>query len=567
MITTLSRRTIVSNAYTTKYAPSPNAFISPSKTKRDVLIIGGGHNGLVAAAYLAQKGLDVLVLERRHCIGGAAVTEEIYTGFKYSRASYLAGLLRPQIITDLNLHKHGFKYLSRDPSSFTPTKTDNYLLLGQDPQNTFKSIAQFSKTDAESFPLYESFLEDARAIISPILDAPPPDILSGSMKQRWSALRQMLSVGKVAMARRKAILPLYELFTAPASVILNKWFQSDILKATLATDSVIGAMVSPMQPTSGYVLLHHVMGEADGRQGVWAYVEGGMGALSESIASCCKERGVEIATNATVKCILSENQKVKGVVMQDGTTLYSDVVVSNATPFHTFTELLDLPHSPFTDHIQQTDYSCGAFKINCAINSLPNFTCCPNSSNDPQPVHRGTIHFESTMEEIDRAWREASRGIPATRPVIEMTIPSAVDTTLSPKGQHVCQLFVQFAPYHVDPSIGSWSDQSFVQTFADRVFSIIDEFAPGFSQSVLHRDILSPLDLEHVFGLHQGNIFHGALSLHQLGYLRPAPGFSSYRTPVKGLYLCGAGTHPGGGVMGAPGRNCAKIVLGDVGLV
>jgi phytoene dehydrogenase-like protein len=359
------------------------------------------------------------------------------------------------------------------------------------------------------------------------------------------------------------------------------------------------------------------MGEADGKQGTWAYVEGGMGKISEAIASAASKQGAELVTNTSVSKInwkktLSKNGQgdevvtATGVQLEDGRMITArKAVVAGCSPYHAFGELMggldgnselrtlvscdpdpngSNPNSSFErngpipsgsqyaqnlgsflDHVEQVDMACGAFKINCAIDKLPNFTCLPNTSDEPGPQHRTTIHFESRMEEIETAYREASQGIPASRPVIEMTIPSSLDTTISPKGQHVAQLFVQYAPYDVDPAVGSWADLEFKNAFADRVFAIVDEYAPGFSKSVLHRDVLSPLDLEQVFGLPRGNIFHGALALHQLGYARPAPGFSSHRSPVKGLYLGSAGTHPGGGVMGAPGRNCARILLSDLG--
>lgn len=574
-----------------KYHPSPSAFVAPSRRKRDVIIIGGGHNGLVTAAYLAKEGLDVLVLERRHVIGGAAVTEELYPGFKFSRASYLAGLLRPQIIQDLNLHKYGFKYLPRNPSSFTPTRLDSpyggkYLMFWDDPQKTYESIAQFSRKDAENFPKYDEFLGKVREVVSPLLDMPPPalSLSEGRLREKVQSLRSIKEVAKAAFKNRDVLIPFYELFTAPASHILDRWFESEVLKTTLATDAVIGASVSPKHAGSAYVLLHHVMGEAAGKKGVWSYIEGGMGAVSRCLSEAAKERGAEIATNATVKRILygpgkGGKEAVRGVEMADGTKLEAEVVISNATPYHTFLELLPglardsgfpeaspLP-SDFTHHIRFADYSCGAVKINCAVDRLPNFACFPSDpSGKPGPQHMGTIHFETRMEEIENAQREAAMGIPATRPVVEMTIPSALDSTIAPPGKHVVQFFVQFAPYDIDPKCGNWADPAFKEAFADRVFRIVEEHCPGFSSSVLYRDILSPLDLERVFGLHRGNIFHGALSLHQLFYARPAFGYSRHRTPLSGLYLCGSGAHPGGGVMGAAGKNCAGVVASDLNI-
>jgi phytoene dehydrogenase-like protein len=591
---------------TAKYHASPGAFVAPARKERDVIIVGGGHNALTSAAYLAEQGLDVLVLERRHVLGGAAVTEELVPGFKFSRGSYLAGLLRPQIIQELELERHGFKYLPRDPSSFTPTPLDGpyggkSLVLGEDKDANWRSIAQFSKADADAFPLYEEFLGRIREMTQPLLDSAPMDLMSlqgqASFHERMRAARTAQQLVSLGVKHRKTLVPFYELFTAPASFILDRWFESEILKTTLATDAVVGAMMSPTQAGSAYVLLHHVMGEAAGKQGVWSYVEGGMGSISQAIAAAARERGAELLTNATVQRIMHEGEgegaRVCGVRMVDGTELRAPTVLAGCTPYHAFLELMPglsaasgyaaaeaeegaspLP-ADFQHHVRFTDYSCGAFKINCAVDALPNFACWPNDpgmgSAEPGaarsgPQHRGTVHFESRMSEIEDAYREASLGMPASRPVIEMTIPSAVDATLAPLGKHVVQLFVQFAPYDVDPKVGNWADSRFRFAFADRVFSIVDEFCPGFSGSVIERDVLSPLCLEKVFGLQGGNITHGALALHQLGYSRPAPGFSSYRSPLKGLYLCGAGAHPGGGVMGAPGRNAAHVVLSDHGL-
>lgn len=547
-----------------------------------MIIVGGGHNGLVAAAYLAKQGLDVLVLERRHVVGGGAITEELVPGFKFSRASYLAGLLRPQIITELGLEKYGFKYLPRDPSSFTPTSEEGkYLMLGSDEEANWQSIAQFSKRDADVFPEYEAFLGRIRDLIEPLLDAAPPNPWEKEVnwKERRHALTTLNALVSVGWKHSEDLVPFYELFTGPASQILDRWFESEVLKSTLATDAVIGAMNGPRQAGSAYVLLHHIMGEAAGRKGVWAYVEGGMGAVSASIAAAAKGFGAEIVTNATVKEIVYDPamKRVAGVEMEDGTRLEATTVVSNCTPYQTFLELFpsyssssDASPFPasFLQHIRHVDYASGVFKINLAMSKLPNFTCCPSpSSGKAGPQHRGTIHFEETVQEIEDAYLEAYAGRkPSTRPVIEMTIPSSLDTTLAPPGKHVASLFVQYAPYTLDPAVGSWEDPHFKEAFAERVFSLIDEKAPGFSGSILGKpDLLSPLDLERVFGLHGGNIFHGSLSLHQLGYTRPAPGQSSYRTPLAGLYLCGAGTHPGGGVMGAPGRNSARAILSDLG--
>lgn len=572
--------------------PDPAAYVAPKKTKRGAIVIGGGHNGLVSAAYLAKAGVDVLVLERRHVVGGAAITEEMVPGFKFSRASYLAGLLRPHIIKELELEKFGFKYLPRNPSSFTPSKLDSfykgkYLLLGEDEEANWQSIAQFSRRDADNYPKYEAFLGKVRDIMQPMLDHPPMDLsFTGNLPEKLRALQKMSETCRQVIQHAEVLPSFYELFTGPAEPILHRWFESDILKTTLATDAVIGALISPKQNGSAYVLLHHVMGEAAGKKGVWAYVQGGMGAVSASIAASAKSHGAEILTNAVVHEILidpARGNKAYGVRMADGSVLESDIILSNVTPYQTFLELLPQSSSStaipapmvknlqeYQHHIKHSDYGCGSFKINLAVNQLPNFSCYP-SPTDPAtgkptvgPMHRGTVHFETHLEEIEAAYREASLGRPATRPVVEMTIPSAVDTTLAPPGQHVVQLFVQYAPYTLANPQDSWADPDFKQRFVDRVLRIVEEYCPGFMASIVGMDALSPLDLERVFALEGGSISHGGLGLNQLAYGRPVPGYSKHRTPVPGLYLCGAGTHPGGGVMGAAGYNSAQIALSDI---
>lgn len=382
---------------------------------------------------------------------------------------------------------------------------------------------------------------------------------------------------RAAVRHRKAVVPFYELFTGPAQQFLDRWFESEILKTTLATDAVIGSIVSVRQNGSAYVLLHHVMGEVAGRKGVWSYARGGMGAVSDAAASAAREAGAEIVTSASVAAIAHEGGRATGVRLADGRLISARrAVVSNATPYHTFMELLpgydatgpgsSSPSNPlprdFATHIRHTDYAGGSFKINLALRGLPNFACWPSPADgSPGPQHFGTIHFENRMQELEDGYREASLGMPATRPVVEMTIPSSLDDTLAPPGCHVCQLFVQFAPYHVDPKIGSWDDPAFTDAFVQRVYDIVERFAPGFRDLIIGQDVITPLDLERIVGLHQGNICHSALSLNQLAYARPAPGWSSHRTPLPGLFLSGAGCHPGGGVMGAAGRSCARAIL------
>ncbi|XP_059623661.1 uncharacterized protein LOC132266705 isoform X2 [Cornus florida] len=536
--------------------------------KWDALVIGGGHNGLTAAAYLARSGLSVAVLERRHLVGGAAVTEELIPGFKFSRCSYLQSLLRPCVIKELELARHGLKLLKRSPSSFTPCIDGRYLLLGPDKELNHSEISKFSKLDADAYPRYENQLENFCKFMDPLLDSPPPETLQGEfsfnvkMNEKitksvfWTrCMRRALALGQ------KDIVDFVDLLVSPASKVLNNWFEADVLKATLATDAVIGTTGSVNTPGSGYVLLHHVMGETDGDRGIWSYVEGGMGSVSLAISNAAREAGAHIVTNAEVSQLLIVNSRK--VLLADGTRVHSSVVLSNATPDRTL-ELV--PKGGLPDFIPHTfenlNYDSGTTKMNLAVDALPQFRCCKLRHPDVGPQHVGTIHIGSeSMEEIDSACQDAVNGLPSRRPIIEMTIPSVLDKTISPPGKHVINLFIQYTPYK--PSDGSWEDPSYRESFAQRCFTLIDEYAPGFSSSIIGYDMLTPPDLEREFSLTGGNIFHGAMRLDSLFLLRPVKGWSSYRCWLTGLYLCGSGTHPGGGVMGGPGRNAAGIVLED----
>ncbi|KAI5684193.1 hypothetical protein M9H77_05421 [Catharanthus roseus] len=541
--------------------------------KWDALVIGGGHNGLTAAAYLARSGLSVAVLERRHVIGGAAVTEELIPGFKFSRCSYLQSLLRPSIIRELELGRHGLKLFKRSPSSFTPCLDGRYLLLGPDKDLNHAEISKFSKRDAEAYPRYELQLENFCKFMDPLIDSSTPETLQRSssvnarMKNKldkatfWAqCLRQAVSLGQ------KDMVDFMDLLLSPASKVLNNWFEAEVLKATLATDAVIGTTASVHTPGSGYVLLHHVMGETDGDRGIWSYVEGGMGSVSLAIGNAAQEAGATIVTGVEVKKLMIDNKgRVQGVLMADGTEVHSSVVLSNATPYKTFMDLV--PENVLPDYflrgIKNSDYGSATTKINLAVSELPQFKCCKLNYPNAGPQHMGTIHIGSeSMEEIHSAYQDATNSLPSRRPVIEMTIPSVMDKTISPSGKHVINLFIQYTPYK--PSDGSWQDSAYRESFAQRCFNLIDEYAPGFSSSIIGYDMLTPPDLEREIGLTGGNIFHGAMGLDSLFLMRPIKGWSNYRTPVGGLYLCGSGAHPGGGVMGAPGRNAADVVLQDI---
>ncbi len=521
-------------------------------------MIGAGHNGLVAAAYLARAGLRTTVLERRGVIGGACVTEELWPGYRVSRAAYVAGLLRPCVVRELGLRARGLRLLRRSPSSFTPLPDGRGLLLGGDRATSCEEIGRFSKRDAERYPAYEDFLDRVARLIEPTLDAAPPDFTRP--RPRDLALLARLSAG--AWRMREELPRALALLTGPASTALRSWFESEPLRATLATDAVIGAFAPPSAPGTGYVLFHHVMGETGGERGVWAYVEGGMGRLAEAIAGAAREAGAVIRTGCPVASIASEAGRVRGVVLEEGTALEAPIVVSGIDARRTLLDLADSGAVPqaLRDDLAQLDFRSGSAKINLALDRLPRFRGAPTPA--PGPEHRGTIHVGSeSLESIERAFACAARGELPERPVVELTLPSALDATLAPPGRHVASMFVQYAPYTLE---GTRWDRG-RDVLADRAFALVEEVAPGFRDSVLEREVLAPPDIERIFALEGGNIFHGAMTLDRLLFMRPVPGCAHYRTPIRGLYLCGAGTHPGGGVMGACGRNAAAQILRDRG--
>jgi len=522
----------------------------------DVIIIGGGHNGLVCAAYLAKAGRRVLVLERRSILGGCCITEELWPGFKVSTAAYVNSLLRPEIIRDLNLKRHGFEMIPRNPSSFTPLPDGRYLMMGPDRNLTLQEIAKFSTKDAENYPRYEEMLTRIAEFLEPWLMQTPPDPYSMRPGNLWK-------IAQLGWQFRKLGLPLgndaVEILTAAARPILERWFESEPLKATLATDAVIGAFASPSQPGTAYVLFHHVMGECNGVRGVWGYVRGGMGMIAESLAAAARSYGAEIRTNAEVIRILVRAGRVEGVALQDGTELRSRQIASNADAHVTFLRLLEEKELPpeFVAAVRRIDYSSATVKINVALDRPPNFRCLPGEGVGPQ--HYGTMHICPDLDYIERAYDDAKYGRWAENPMLECTMATALDDSLAPPGKHILSMFVQYAPYHLKGT--TWEQEK--DRFADRCFDVMEEYAPGFKASVLHRMVISPPDMEKLWGITGGNIMHGAMSLHQMFSFRPVGGYANYRTPIRGLYMCGAGTHPGGGVMGACGYNAAREMLRD----
>ena len=521
----------------------------------DAIVIGAGHNGLVTAAYLARAGRRVCVLERRELIGGCSVTEEIWPGYRVSTAAYLSSLLQRRIVDDLSLERHGYHVDAKEPPFFSPFPDGRHLFFWQDERRTHGELSKFSRRDADRFPAYEAHLEGlARFVEGMLLETPPPFPPAGWGDYidwiKFAARRRGLSA-----AGMKALV---EVFTQSASDFLDAWFESPQIKVTLATDGVIGANGGPRTAGTAYILLHHCMGGIGGRRGVWGFVRGGMGAVPEAIASAARAAGAEIRINAPVSHILVENGRARGVALANGDELHAPIVASNADPKATFLHLTGERHLPddFLSSIRRFRVEGTSCKINLACNALPEFTCLPGA---PGPQHRATMHICPDIDYVERAWDDAKYGRPSARPLLEMTSPTQYDPSLAPPGKHIIGIFLQYAPYTLRDA--SWEDLR--EPFADRVIGLIAEYAPNIRAIIEHRQVLTPLDLERRFGISGGNIFHGEMSLDQMFILRPAAGYARYRTPIGGLYLCGSGAHPGGGVMGAPGYNCAREILKD----
>ncbi|HZV77797.1 MAG TPA: NAD(P)/FAD-dependent oxidoreductase [Candidatus Babeliales bacterium] len=522
--------------------------------KYDAIVVGGGHNGLVTACYLARSKWRVLVLERRYVVGGACVTEEVFPGFKVSTAAYVNSLFRPEIIADLRLNEYGFEAIERNPASFSPFLDGRYLMLGAGLAADAAEIAKFSERDAQRYPQYEAMLERVASVVEPTLTQVPPNFLRPS-------LAQMLEAGKMGRALQRlgpAMGEAIEVLTGAARPILDRWFESEEVKGTIATDAIIGAFMAPSMPGTAYVLFHHVMGETNGKRGVWSYVRGGMGGLTQALAAAAKDLGVEIRTEAEVARILTRRGRVSGVALESGEEFGANRVASGVDCHLTFEKLVDPGDLPpaFREAVARISYSSASCKINVALERLPSFTALPG--HEPGPQHFGTVHLCPDQDFIERAYDDAKYGAFSREPVVECTMPSSLDSTVAPPGKHLMSMFTQYAPYALKD--GPWTD-ALRNEYADRCFDVVERYAPGFKDSVIDRQILTPLDLEEKFGLTGGSIFQGAMPLHQLFAFRPVPGYAGYTTPIKGLYLCGAAAHPGGGVMGAAGWNAARVIL------
>jgi phytoene dehydrogenase-like protein len=522
----------------------------------DAIVIGGGHNGLVCACYLAGAGLKVRVLERRPLVGGAAVTEEFAPGFRNSTAAYTVSLLNPKVIRELRLPEHGLKIVERPFANFLPLADGRSFKLGPTTADTQKELARFSARDAERLPDYYRTIEAAADTLRELVLQTPPNL---GMNWR-SGLRALALGGKLALLSRRAQRDLWEIVTRSAGELLDWWFESDPIRAAFGFDAQVGHFASPYSPGSAYVLLHHAFGEVNGKRGTWGHALGGMGAVSDAIAAEARSRGVEITTGAEVIAVRVKGDRVASVALADGTEIEASVVAAGVNPKLLFLKLLepDAIDAEFRSRIERWRCASGSFRMNVALSELPDFSCAPGKT--AQPHHSAGIIIAPSLPYMERAYFDARTHGYSSDPIVEMLIPSTVDPSLAPPGKHVASLFCQ----HFDPVLPggrSWDDAK--ERAADAVVDTVNRHAPNFKASILARKILSPLDLERDFGLIGGDIFHGALTLDQLFSARPVLGYADYRSPVRGLYLCGAGAHPGGGVTGAPGHNAAREILRD----
>ncbi len=530
----------------------------------DAVIVGGGHNGLVCAAYLADAGLSVCVAERRHVVGGAAVTEEFHPGFKNSTASYTVSLLDPRVIRDLKLAEHGLVLRERPFANFLPLPEGGYLKVGGGLAATQAEVAKFSRRDADALPAYYAMLDRIAAVLREMLGTTPPNIRAGAAQDLTAAV-EFMKVGKrfraLSLAHRRDLL---DLFTKSAGDVLDRWFESAPIKAALGFDAVVGNFASPYTPGSAYVLLHHVFGEVNGKRGQWGHAVGGMGAITQAMARECLARGVTVRTGAPVARVLVAAGRAAGVELESGDVIEAARVVANVTPKVLFERLVAPEHVDADFRARIAAYRCGSgtFRMNVALAQLPSFAALPGHA--VQPHHGSGIIMAPSLAYMEQAFFDARTHGWSRAPIVEMLIPSTVDDSLAPPGMHVASLFCQHAHPELERVLPgrTWDDVR--EEVADVMVATVDGFAPGFRASVLGRRILSPLDLEREFGLTGGDIFHGALSLDQLFSARPVLGNANYRMPVRGLYLCGAGAHPGGGVTGIPGRNAAREIIKDV---
>jgi phytoene dehydrogenase-like protein len=521
----------------------------------DAIIVGGGHNGLTCAAYLAMAGLRVRVFERRSVVGGACVTEEFHPGFRNSIASYTVSLLQPKVIDDLKLRAHGLRLIERRAQNFLPLPDGRYLLAAEG--RTGAEIAKFSPKDAARYPDYQAEIGRLAVMLRSLVLAAPPNIVPDNLAQTLRALAAYATIGK-RLWQNDSLAAALSLLRRSAGDLLDQWFESDPIKAVLGFDAVVGNLASPYSAGSAYVLLHHVFGEVNGKPGVWGHALGGMGAITQAMAGAAGDCGVRIDVGAEVREILIERNRAAGVVLKNGTAVKARAVVANVNPQMLFQALLppDAVPASTAKRMRAWKAGSGTFRMNLALSKLPEFSALPGIGDH----HTAGIILAPSLAYMDQAYRDCVRSGWSKRPIVEMVIPSTLDDSLAPPGAHVASLFCQHvAPEFTDGS--TWDAHR--ETVAELMIDTVEAYAPGFKASVVARQSLSPLDLERMFGLPRGDIFHGAMTLDQLFSVRPMLGFADYRMPVAGLYLCGSGAHPGGGVTGAPGHNAAQAVIAD----
>jgi phytoene dehydrogenase-like protein len=519
----------------------------------DVVVIGGGHNGLVNAAYLAKAGKKVVVLERRGVLGGAAVTEEIVPGFLFSECSYVVSLLRPEIIRELDLPRHGLEILPLD-GTFSPMLNGDYLWRVNDHAKTQREIRRHSRLDAEAYDEFSKMMTPMCRFVKPLLSMIPPDPTTLNPKDLKQLNFLLQRFRELSSEERYTLV---QLMTMSAADFLDQWFETDVLKSTMSASGIIGTFLGIRSPGTAYVLLHHYMGEIDGAFRSWGFSRGGTGAISNAIGAAARELGVEIRTKAPVDKIIIKNGRVAGVALHSGEELFANVVSSSVDPHLTFEKFLDAKDLPsdFLESVRRYKFRGSSGKVNIALSALPNFKALPGDG-----AHlRGAMSISPGMEYMERAYDDAKYGHYSRRPYIDMVIPSLTDPSVAPPGKHVLSCFVQYAPYKL--AEGSWDDHR--EAFGNNVIDTIAQHAPNIKDIIIDKQVLTPLDLEREFGLTQGNIFQGELSLEQLFFLRPVPGWAYYKTPVDNLFMCGSATHPGGGIMGANGRIASQVILKD----
>ncbi|TDI75297.1 MAG: NAD(P)/FAD-dependent oxidoreductase [Bacteroidetes bacterium] len=527
--------------------------------KYDAIIIGAGHNGLICAAYLAKAGKSVLVLERRHLVGGATVTEEIYPGFKYTVCSYVVSLFRPQIISDLNLPSHGFELLPLD-GTLSPMLNGDYLMRWHDSGDTRRELMRHSSKDAEAYDRFGQLMYHLAMTVRPMLStaAPSPTSLSPAN------LKLLRSIASEFGKKEEYLFDLAKLMTMSSADFVEQYFETPVLQGTLSASGVIGTFMGPRSPGSAYVMLHHYMGEIDGQFRAWGFPRGGMGSVAEAIASSARSFGAEIRTEAPIDQILIKNGTALGVVLEGGEEIYAKTTVSSVDPNRTFLKMIDPVHldPEFVSQIGRFKFRGSSGKVNLSLDALPEFACLDGirkRGESTDPYLSGGMSISPSIDYVERAYDDAKYGQFSRRPYMDIILPSMIDPSMAPPGKHVMSIFVQYAPYDLSAA-GGWPANS--EAFGDTVIDTLAEYIPNLKEIILHRQVVTPWDMEQTFGLTGGNIFHGELTLDQLFFLRPTPGSSGYSTPVRGLFTCGSGSHPGGGVMGAPGQLAAKEILG-----